>query len=205
VTPPTTSDASVSARRLGAETSQTRAALLDAAEELMLEEGYAAVTSRHVAAKAGLKPQLVHYYFRTMDDLFLALYRRGAELGLEYQARALASAQPLWSLWDSSRDPRGNALKMEFIALANHRKDIQAEISASAELYRSELLAGVQAVFDRYGAAAGFTPIVFAVLMTSVSQFLLIEKASLGMTTGHDEMIAFMEEQLTRIEGERRR
>ena len=58
-------------RRIGAEDSSTRAALLDAAQQLMLDEGYAAVTSRRVAAQAGLKPQLVHYYFRTMDDLFL--------------------------------------------------------------------------------------------------------------------------------------
>lgn len=72
----------------------------------MLEEGYAAVTSRRVAAKAGLKPQLVYYYFRTMDDLFLALFRRRAALGLERQALALASPQPLWALWDLSRDPR---------------------------------------------------------------------------------------------------
>ena len=42
---------------------------MDAAEQLLLEEGYAAVTSRRVGARAGLKPQLVHYYFRTMDDL----------------------------------------------------------------------------------------------------------------------------------------
>ena len=61
------------ARRFGLENSKTRTHLLDAAEQLMREEGYAAVTSRRVAAKAGLKPQLVHYYFRTMDDLFIAL------------------------------------------------------------------------------------------------------------------------------------
>ncbi|HEY6427499.1 MAG TPA: helix-turn-helix domain-containing protein, partial [Acidimicrobiales bacterium] len=78
-------------RRIGAETSKTRTVLLDAAEKLMLEEGYAAVTSRRVAAAAGLKPQLVHYYFRTMDDLFLALFRRRAEQGLERQARAFDS------------------------------------------------------------------------------------------------------------------
>src|SRR5271163_3490950 len=101
------------ARRLGAETSKSRAALLDAAERLMLQEGYAAVTSRRVAASAGLKPQLVHYYFRTMDDLFLALFRRRAEQGLERQVQALASRKPLWALWDLSRDPRGTALTME--------------------------------------------------------------------------------------------
>ena len=45
-----------SPRRIGAQDSKTRALLLEAAERLMLEEGYPAVTSRRVASKAGLKP-----------------------------------------------------------------------------------------------------------------------------------------------------
>ena len=40
-------------RRVGAETSETRAALLDSAERLMLDEGYASVTYRRVAARRG--------------------------------------------------------------------------------------------------------------------------------------------------------
>ncbi len=86
-------------RRIGAEDSETRAALLDATEQLMLEDGYAAVSSRRIAGRAGLKPQLVHYYFRTMDDLFLAAFRRRAEAGLERQVQAIASEQPLRALW----------------------------------------------------------------------------------------------------------
>ncbi len=35
---------------------RTRSLLLDAAEALMIEEGYVAVTSRRVAEQAGLKP-----------------------------------------------------------------------------------------------------------------------------------------------------
>src|SRR5580693_6739527 len=54
----------------------TREAILAAAETIMTEEGYAAVTSRRVAEKAGLKSQLVHYYFGTMDELFVAVYER---------------------------------------------------------------------------------------------------------------------------------
>ena len=95
-----------SERRIGAPDAKNRTVLLDAAERLMLEEGYAAVTSRRVAEKAGLKPQLVHYYFRTMEDLYLAVFRRRAEQGLEAQAQALKSAQPLWALWRYSSDPR---------------------------------------------------------------------------------------------------
>jgi AcrR family transcriptional regulator len=193
-----------SARRIGAETSKTRGLLLDAAERLMLEEGYAAVTSRRIAARAGLKPQLVHYYFRTMDDLFLALFRRRADQSLERQARALDSAQPLWSLWDLSRDPRGTALTMEFTALANHRKAIQAELSASAERYRAGLLEAFRSVLTRYEIdQAEYPPIVCAVLLTSISTFLVIEEAMLGMSTGHAETVVFVEDVIRRLEGER--
>jgi TetR/AcrR family transcriptional regulator len=191
-------------RRLGAETSKSRAALLDAAERLMLQEGYAAVTSRKVAASAGLKPQLVHYYFRTMDDLFLALFRRRAEQGLERQNQALASPQPLWALWDLSRDPRGTALTMEFVALANHRKAIRTEIASSAERFRSDQLRGIEPVLAQYGITEACPPLVFTVLLSSISRFLVIESETLGMTTGHADTVVLVEEFLTRLEGERR-
>src|SRR5262249_22294781 len=48
-------------RRNSEESSGTRNAILDATEAIMREEGYAAVSSRRVAEKAGLKSQLVHY------------------------------------------------------------------------------------------------------------------------------------------------
>jgi hypothetical protein len=141
-----------------------------------------------------------------MDDLFLAAYRRRAEQGLERLAMALGSAQPLWALWDLSRDSRGTALTMEFVALANHRKTIRAEIAGSAERFRSELQVGMHVVLGRYGVdGERFPSIVCAVLMTGVSQILVIEEVSLGMSTGHPETVAFVEEFLAGLEGGRRR
>jgi TetR/AcrR family transcriptional regulator len=190
------------ARRLGAPDAKNRSVLLDAAEQLMLEEGYAAVTSRRVAQKAELKPQLVHYYFRTMDDLFLAAFRRRAEDGLQAQARALQSPQPLWALWRFSTDPAATALTMEYVALANHRKTLKAEIAYYAERFREEQLKSMTTVLDRYGMdPAEIPPLVWSVLMTGVSQVLVMEQA-LGMSAGHAETVAFVERYLRRLEGE---
>src|ERR1700712_3791964 len=86
-------------RRLGAPDAKNRTVLLDAAEQLMRDEGYAAVTSRRVADQAGLKPQLVHYYFRTMNDLFLEVFRRGAEENLDRFAREIEADCSLATLW----------------------------------------------------------------------------------------------------------
>ena len=188
-------------RRIGAEDSATRAELLDAALQLMLEEGYAAVTSRRVAAKAGLKPQLVHYYFRTMDDLFLALVRRGAEQNLHRQARALASPQPLRALWELSTDVTGATLTMEFAALANHRKTIRAELAAYAEEFRRLQREALTTTLERYGIiGAQLPPDAALFLITAMSQ-ILGQEQTLGMTTGHAEIRALVERALTQYEG----
>jgi AcrR family transcriptional regulator len=189
------------ARRIGAPDAKNRSVLLDAAEQLMLEEGYAAVTSRRVAQQAALKPQLVHYYFRTMDELFLAAFRRRAEDGLRRQAGALQSPQPLWALWRFSIDQPATALTMEYVALANHRKALKAEIAYYAELFREEQRKAVSTVLDRYGIdPAEVPPLVWSVLMTSVSRVLVMEEA-LGVSAGHAETVAFVERYLRRLEG----
>jgi AcrR family transcriptional regulator len=189
-----------SARRIGAPDAKNRGVLLDAAEQLMLEEGYAAVTSRRVAEKAALKPQLVHYYFRTMDDLFLAAFRRRADEGLEAQAQALQSPQPLWALWRFSTDPAATAITMEFVALANHRKALKAEIAYYAERFREEQQKALSTVLQRYGVdAPEVPPLVWSVLMTSVSRVLVMEQV-LGMSAGHAETVEFVERYLLRLE-----
>jgi AcrR family transcriptional regulator len=96
---------------------------------MMRTQGYAAVTSRTLASAAGVKPALVHYYFRTMDDLFIALRRERAAKTTERYQRALTSAKPLRELWKLNCDPLYVASGFEFMALANHRKAVRAEIA----------------------------------------------------------------------------
>jgi AcrR family transcriptional regulator len=174
-------------RRLGAEDSATRLALLDAARALLLDEGYAAVTSRKVAARAGLKPQLVHYYFATMDDLFIALVRHGAELNLKRQAKALASADPLTALWEFATDPAGATFAIELGALANHRKAIRAELASYAERFRALQADALREICGRVQTSAGeVSAELLAFLMTALSQVLVMEDA-LGVEAGHKE------------------
>lgn len=190
-------------RRVGGPEAKNRGVLLDAAEDLMLEDGYAAVTSRRVAERASLKPQLVHYYFRTMDEMFIEVFRRRAKLGLDAQARALESSQPLWALWDFGTDPAATRLTMEFMGLANHRKALRAEIAYYAERFRAQQVAAITTALRRYGyEVADVPPVVWAVFATSVSQVLVMERA-LGISAGHAEMLAFCEEWLRRLEGDR--
>jgi TetR/AcrR family transcriptional regulator len=191
-----------SPRRIGAPDAKNRVVLLDAAEQLMIDEGYAAVTSRRVAEKADLKPQLVHYYFRTMDELFLALFRRRAEQGLAAQARALESQQPLWSLWRFMTDPSATRLTLEFMGLANHRKALHTEIAHYAHRAREAQTKALTTVLERYGIDMSQVPaVVWTFFATGASQVLVFER-SLGMSLGHTEILKFIEDQIRAFEGE---
>jgi TetR/AcrR family transcriptional regulator len=179
-------------RRIGAPTSKTSSILLNAAESLMRESGYAAVTSRRLAARAGLKPQLVHYYFRTMDDLFLALFRRVAAGFAQRQGAILKSKEPLKALWDLTSDPKGVVLSYEFVALAHHRKAIRAEIAAVGDRLREEQARILAHCFGENGngaaAAIGagrWPPVFAAVLLDSLARNLALESA-LGVSAGHE-------------------
>lgn len=191
-----------SPRRIGAPDAKNRVVLLDAAEQLLIEDGYAAVTSRRVADRAGLKPQLVHYYFRTMEDLFLAVFHRRAEEGLAVLTTALKSPQPLWALWKFSTASEATRLTMEFMGLANHRKALRAEIVYYAERFRQEQNKAIADALRQHGIdASEVPPVVWTVFATSVSQVMVMERA-LGMSTGHAETFAFCEQWLRRLEGE---
>lgn len=190
-------------RRIGAADSKTRAQLLDAAEALLLEEGYAAVTSRRVGAKAGLKPQLVHYYFRTMDDLFLEVFRRRADENLAHFERMVAEDGSLRTLWRLNADPRGAAFMTEFVALANHRKSIRTEIARYADRSRAAQLVALTTALEGVGIPEDqLPPIAALLLMTGLSQVLSLERV-LGVTAGHDATTAYVQSVIDRLEPRR--
>ena len=67
---PSTSRAPRRGRRPGAP--DTRSTILDAARSAFAERGLAGTTIRSVASAAGVDASLVHHYFGTKDELFLA-------------------------------------------------------------------------------------------------------------------------------------
>ena len=192
-------------RRVGTETSRTRALLLDVTERLLVEESFAAVTSRRVAAEAGVNAALVHYYFPTLDDLFVAVYKRRTEHLVQRLTEDLRTDQPLWAMWEYNSDRTGTALASEFLALANHRRAIRAEIAEVAERLHAMQLDALSGVLDRYGIDTEVvTPAAVVMLMVAIPRAMVIEEA-LGMTGGHQETRALVEHFLERLEGPRRR
>lgn len=173
-----------------------RRKLIEATARIMREEGYAAATSRRVAAEAGVRQALVYYYFPTMDDLFVEVLRAGAEAALTRMRAVLTDDDPIGALWLLNSDPAATTLNAEFMALANHRKAIGAELKAYAERVRDIETAAVTMVLRANGIdLAEYPPVAISMLIAQTARSLCNETA-VGVTQGHDELRAFVARQM---------
>jgi len=187
------------ASQAGKRDTGTRDKLLDATAEIILEEGYAAATSRRVAEKVGVQRAVVYYYFPTMDDLYLAVLERGTRTTLESQRRALKTNRPLHALWELTIDPRGTQLLMEFMALGNHRKAIRTQLAAGAERFREAQVAALTSVTRGGDDAPELPSEVVSVLIAAIGRLIVLESA-LGISTGHDATLKLVNQFLERYE-----
>lgn len=67
--------------------------ILDEAQKLFAEGGYAGTSTRAIAQAAGVNLAQLHYYFGAKRDLFKAAYLRGAARVTDARSRALAQAR----------------------------------------------------------------------------------------------------------------
>jgi len=81
------------ARQLSPRGRHRRDLILDATVEVLLERGFAAVSHRSVAERAGLPLAATTYYFTSLDDLMAEALTRLAEAWLA-QARAVMAELP---------------------------------------------------------------------------------------------------------------
>jgi TetR/AcrR family transcriptional regulator of autoinduction and epiphytic fitness len=189
-------------RKAKADDGGTRQRLLEATAQIMHDEGYAAATSRRIAARAGIRQPLVHYYFPTMDDLFLALLHEGADVALDQMRAALTDSNPLRALWALNSDPRRTVLNTEFMALANHRKAIGVELKAYAERVRDMETAAVTLALRTHDIDLDtYPPIVISMLIAQIARSLCNEDA-VGVTLGHGEMRRIIEQYIGRFDQE---
>ena len=170
-----------------------RSALIDAAEALIREGGYPSVTARNLADKINLKRQIVHYYFHSMDDLFIAVIRRGAEKARTRLEAASTSDEPLRTLWEINSDPAQATLIMELSALASRRSAIRAEVKKFAEEFRDLQTRVLVQHLKKRGISPELQPLVATVLLTSLSQVLTLESA-IDIDRGHRETLQFVDD-----------
>ena len=82
----------------------TRALILDAARRRLLADGYAGMSTRKVAAEAGVPLSQLHYHFGSKGGLILALFAEENHRRLDRQARMYGEDRPLWQRYERACD-----------------------------------------------------------------------------------------------------
>jgi AcrR family transcriptional regulator len=192
-------------RRSRATTDAKRVRILDATEEIILERGYAAVSSRSVAGRVEMQAPHLHYYFATIDELFVAVLRRRSGGAVERMAEALDSDEPLRAWWELASDRRGTALFLELLAAANHRPALKAEIAAMAKEVRAMQTERLGDLLGEYGLDAEvFTPVLVAAAMQGLA-FAVVTDEAAGYDTHPEDAAAAMDRLVADLETRRAR
>lgn len=83
---------------------ETKFRILSAAEEVLREYGYAGLTTREVAGRAGVQTSQIHYHFGSRRGLLLGLFDYLNKRLLDRQHRTFNDDLPLWRKWDIACD-----------------------------------------------------------------------------------------------------
>ena len=189
-----------STRRMGSLDSDKATAMLDAAEYILTESGYAALTSRRVAEQLGVKQRLVYYYFRTMDDLVLETFKRLAERELERLNAGVSSDRPLHEVWDIFINTSDSRIIAEFMALANHHEELRTEVIAFIEESRKNQIRALKKVMKARGIDGGVSADAIALIGSSLALSLNRENL-LGVSLGHAAVNKMIKQFFERLEG----
>lgn len=184
---------SVVRRRMGVESSEVRASLIEAASQILREEGGAAVTARRIAEKVGLKRQIVHYYFGTIEDLIIAILQREEAITKRAYEKALQCDEPLRVIRKIGID--ASVRVHEFAALAFRHDAIRVEYIKSIQAFRRLYVEALTRHLEQRGLQSNVPLVVVTTVIQAVSQALASE-SMLGATEGHDEINAFIEDWL---------
>ena len=172
-------------------------AFLDAAERLLLELGYPGVTTRRVAAEAGLNHGLVHYYFGSVENLLVRVLERFTER-LTARQRALYADPdiPFLEKWRQAMrylvgtDVEYEKVWLELQALAWNHPELRDRVARVNEEWRGVLTEAFAEPRERYGIEMPLEALVSLVM--TFNEGIMLERAQ-GITAGHRELLEWID------------
>jgi len=149
----------------------TRLRILAAAKGVLLDVGYAGVSTRGIADAAGVPLSQIHYHFGSKQNLMLAVLDMENKKRLARQATMYEADMPLWEQWMQACDFFDDDLEsgyvrvlMEMTAAGWSNPEIAEAVSTQIQGW-FDLLADVgRRATKRFGSLSPFTPEELAAL-----------------------------------------
>jgi AcrR family transcriptional regulator len=176
-------------------------ALLNAAERLLVEVGYAGITTRRLAAEAGVNHGLVHYYFGSVENVLVRTLERFTERLTERQ-RAMYSdpGTPFVEKWRTAmryltgEDTEYEKVWLELQALGWNRPELRERLAHVNGEWRAVLTEAFAEPREQYGIDMPLDALVSLVI--TFNEGIMIERLT-GVSTGHRELLDWIDQWLS--------
>jgi AcrR family transcriptional regulator len=178
---------------------ETEHRFLDAAERLLVQVGYAGITTRALAAEAGLNHGLVHYYFGSIEEVLLRVLNRFTERLIARQRAMYSADVPFLEKWRTAwrfqeEDLAAGYPKIwfELQALAWNRPDLRARIVAVEAEWRAVLREAFTRAIREYGKEDELPVEAVTALTVTFALGYMLERLS-GICEGHEPLLAWID------------
>lgn len=171
-------------------------ALLDAAERLLVETGYASITTRRLAEQAGVNHGLVHYYFGSNENLLLCALERFTGRLIERQRDLYAADVPFMEKWRTAmryltgEDLTYQKVWLELQALAWNHAELRRRLAVVNAEWREVLTDAFGEPHRQLGLDIPVQALVSLVMTFNLG--VIVERLG-GIETGHDELLRWID------------
>jgi TetR/AcrR family transcriptional regulator len=171
-------------------------ALLDAAERLLVDVGYAGITTRRLAEEAGVNHGLVHYYFGSIENVLVRTLERFTERLTHRQRELYAADTPFIEKWRMamryliSEDVTYEKIWLELQALAWNRPELREPLARVNAEWRAVLTEAFEEPRHMYGIDVPLEALASLVMTFNIG--IMVERLS-GIETGHRELLDWID------------
>ena len=186
---------------------ETEQRFLDAAERLLVEVGYAGITTRRLAEEAGANHGLVHYYFGSMEELLFQVLERFTDRLVARQREMYASDLPYLEKWRTAmryldEDRPYQKIWWELQAMAWNRPEYRERVQQVHAAWCDAMRGTVREAVARYRLDGGpLDADAWVTLIVAMNEGIILERLA-GIRTGHDELLAAIDGWLARLDAE---
>jgi AcrR family transcriptional regulator len=163
----------------------TRSLLLDAAEEVFAEKGFAPATLDDIAHAAGYTKGAIYKHFATKEELFLAVSDRYWRRYFDNFAEVMSSARQIgareldgvaerWRQLSRDRGAEHAALGHEFSLYLLRNPDARDRVAAKRSEVVEALGKFIVEGIDRMGATLKIPPLTFAQVLIATSDAVVL-------------------------------
>ncbi len=189
---------------------ETVEAFLDAAERLLIRIGYANITTRRLAEEAGANHGLVHYYFGSMEQLFVSVLERYTDQLIARQRAMYAAEGPFIEKWrtamsflDEDRESGYQKVWFELQALAWNHLELRERLAMVHKKWRATLTEAFASALADYGLDQQRFPVeAIVTLVVTFNEGIILQRLG-GIDEGHAALLAMIDGWLVSLEAAR--